>query len=552
MTTGGRVGPKEPATGASAVCSSQHPIVTATMLATMRDGGNAVDAAIAGCLVQATVQQDMTNHTGTVSFLYWDEATARTYELNSAGTVVPDMAPIRPVPPGFGLYAQGGGPFAVIPGFMPGLKAMHERFGSKPWASLCEPAIHWAEVGHEVNSFEHLVMAQTVDFFLYSPSGREHFTPNGHLPQVGDLVPNPALAGALRRLAENGPDEFITGEWARRFVERANELGWPIELKHMTLIPPRWGEGFRWTHGSYEVVQPSPPERQAVYCSLVLGILEELDIKSLGHYSESAEALFYFAHALRRAEFETGYLNDPHVFEDPSATLTSKELHRFFATTLRQSKPIADMTKHVELTAGKTAMRAAGLRVRPGEADQPPGSCELSIVDPKGNWVQMMNTLQTGGIPGEVVEGVPMVGSHGASAMSAAIGTWFTGGGRMRSVMGNTIVLKDGRPWLSLGSPGNVHCTVPQVLSNVLDYGMDPYAAEDAPRILPLEDSYSVAVESRVSEEVVAGLARLGLQVTPLPRYDYHMGSYQMSWRAEDGTLRGSAGPRRSGNAEGF
>jgi gamma-glutamyltranspeptidase/glutathione hydrolase len=200
-----RVGPKQQVTGGSAVCSSQHPIVTDTMLAVMKDGGNAVDAAIAGCLVQATVQHEMTNHTGTVSFLYWEASTGKSYYLNSMGTIVPDMAPFRRVPKGHGYYAAHDGSIAVIPGFMPGMKAMYERFATKPWDYLCQPAIHWAEEGHVVDSFEHLVMAQTVDFYLYTESGREHFTPNGFLPQVGDRWPKPALAQTLKKLAGKDP-----------------------------------------------------------------------------------------------------------------------------------------------------------------------------------------------------------------------------------------------------------------------------------------------------------------------------------------------------------
>jgi gamma-glutamyltranspeptidase/glutathione hydrolase len=109
-----RVGPKEPATGERAVCASQHPIVTETMLGVLSDGGNAIDATIAGCLVQATVQQDMTNHTGTVTLLYWEASTGKTYELNGMGTIVPGLAPLRRVPKGQGLYAAEMSPYAVI------------------------------------------------------------------------------------------------------------------------------------------------------------------------------------------------------------------------------------------------------------------------------------------------------------------------------------------------------------------------------------------------------------------------------------------------------
>jgi gamma-glutamyltranspeptidase/glutathione hydrolase len=122
----------------------------------------------------------------------------------------------------------------------------------------------------------------------------------------------------------------------------------------------------------------------------------------------------------------------------------------------------------------------------------------------------------------------------------------------MRSVIGNTLVLRDGAPWLSLGTPGNVHCTIPQVLSSILDFGLAPPEAEDRPRMLPLEDDYTLSIESGIGEPVVSGLAKLGILVDPLPRYDYHMGSFQMSWRDADGMLHGIAGPRRSGKAAGL
>src|SRR5258708_4538624 len=116
-------------------------------------------------------------------------------------------------------------------------------------------------------------------------------------------------------------------------------MGWPIELKHMEAIPPRWGEGMRFTHRGHEIVQLSPPERQAPYCALALGILEHLDVTALGHYTESAEALYYVAHALRRAEIETGFLNDPEIFDVPTETLVSPDFHAFLADIIRRSKP---------------------------------------------------------------------------------------------------------------------------------------------------------------------------------------------------------------------
>lgn len=543
----GRVGPKSPVSGKRAVASSQHATVTDVMLDTMRAGGNAIDAAIAGSLVQAVVQQDMTNHAGTVTALVYEADSGQVFELNSSGTPVPGLAPFAPIPAGKGLYASlWCSPIGVVPGFMPGMKALYERFATQSWAKLCEPAVGWAEKGHSVTSFEHLVLAQTVDYFLYTPSGRRHFAPNGHLPQVGDRWASPELAETMRNLAAEGPDYFLTGKWAEDFVARANSLGWKVKAEHLTAIPPRWSSGHRWNHKGHTIVQQSAPERQGVYCQLVLGILEELDVASLGHWSQSAESLYYLAHALRRAALETGLINDPAVFDDATQAMISPDLIAGFANILRNAKSRIDLTEHVKLTRGLPAHAASGA------SKQPAGSCELSVVDEHGNWVQMMNTLQSGGIPGEVVGGVPMVGSHMMNSLQSPIEGWLTGGGRLRLILSNTMVLRDDKPWLSLGSPGNVHCTVPQVLSNILDFGMDPYSADDAPRCLPYEDDHTISVESRVSAEVVDGLARLGVLTNPLPEYDYHMGTYQMSWRSDEGTLSSCAGPRREGVADGY
>ncbi|OZM72465.1 hypothetical protein CFN78_15940 [Amycolatopsis antarctica] len=542
----GRVGPKETVTGKRAVASSQHPVVTDTMLDVLRAGGNAIDAAIAGNLVQAVVQQDMTNHAGTVTALVHDASTGEIVELNSTGRIVPGLPPFAPVPAGKGLYAEVPGlPRAVVPGFMPGMKALYERFATLPWARLCEAAVQWAEEGHPVTSFEHLVMAQTVDFFLFTESGREHFTPGGHLPQVGHRQASPALAETMRNLAAEGPDYFLTGRWAQDFVRRGNDLGWRIEAAHLTAQPPQWTSGYRWQHRGHTVVQLSAPERQGVYCQIVLGILDELDVTSIGHWSENAEALYYLAHALRRAAFETGLLNDPALFGDTTGPLTSPALIKGVADILRNARARVDLTEHVKLTRGAPAMAATGA------STQPAGSCELTVVDERGNWVQMMNTLQGGGIPGEVVGGVPMVGSHFLNDLNSPMEGWLVGG-RMRSILSNTMVLRDGRPWLSLGSPGNVHCTVPQVLSNILDFGMDPYAADDAPRCLPYQSDHTISAECRLSPELPGDLAALGVLTNPLPEYDYHMGSYQMAWRTSDGNLSTCTGPRREGAADGI
>jgi gamma-glutamyltranspeptidase / glutathione hydrolase len=547
------VGPKPIVAGKQAVSSSSHPIVTDTMVQVMKDGGNAVDAAVAGTLVQAVVEPHLTNHAGSILFLTWNAADKKAYMLNGNSTLVSDMLPFRPIPKIGIRFADKYNPCAAIPGLMPALGAMYDRFCSMPWEYLCQPAVNAAEQGHPVNSFEYGVLTEELRFCTYFPCGREHFTPNGFLPEVGDIFQNDRQAETMRRLAKEGPEYFTHGDWAKHFVAEANRLGWPINLHHMSANPPRWQEPLEYEHSGHRIIQLYPPERTGVFTAFVLGVLSNFDLKSMGHFTQSAQALYLMAHTLRRAHYEMGLLNDPMAFEVPVEQWLSKEYQKLTAEILWRSRPKIDLTNHIRVTAGNIALAAAGYPSVDGKGDHiPAGSCELSIVDAQGNWVQMMNTLQGGGIPGFVVDGVPMVGSHARTLLTADIAGWFAGDARIRSIVGSTIVLKDGEPWLSLGTPGNVYGTIPQVLSNILDYGMDPYTAADQPRMDPLRDDYVLEVESRISPDVVAAIAGMGIRIQPLPMYDWNMGSFQMCWKTADGKMNSCADPRRSGKAGGY
>ena len=188
-----RQGPKEVVHGKRAVASSQNPIVTQTMLDVLKAGGNAADAVVAGSITQAVVQLDHTNHTGSVSFLYWDAKTAEDLLPQQPGHARCGPAALshlfrRPSPTG------RQPPLACIPGFMPGMAAIHARFGSKPWKSLVEPAIPWAEDGFPVDEFQRATFEWALDDTTYFPAMRALYTPNGFSPSVGEKLKNPALA----------------------------------------------------------------------------------------------------------------------------------------------------------------------------------------------------------------------------------------------------------------------------------------------------------------------------------------------------------------------
>jgi len=547
-------GPKETVRGLKAACSTQSAIATETIVNTLRAGGNAVDAAIAGAMVQAAVEPYQSNHTGTISFLCYEARTGKFHQLDSTGTFPAGIAPFRPGNNGgesTGGRVSVGPASACIPGFMPGLKAMYERFGSRPWPSLCDDAIRWAEEGHPVSSVEYGSYAGDLESLSYFPESRRHFLPDGYLRPVGSRFASRDMAQTLRGVSAEGPDYMIDGAWADRFVATANAMGWGIEKAHMTETPPRWIEPMRFRHQEYEIVGLAPPQQQGVFCALVLGILRQLGIRNVA--PQSAEHLFYMSHALRWGLYHCGYLGDPVVADYGSEQLLDESLHAAVARLIRGLQPKVDLTRHVELTRSPSG--GGGLPTGEETAlNAKVSTCEISIVDSAGNWVQMTHTLQSGGIPGMVVGGIPMSGSNALfTGISGDMDAKLVAGTRMRRALGSTIVLRDGSPVMSLGTPGNVYYTVPQVLTNLLDFAMQPYAAIDAPRIQPMGENGSITVEDRISLDTIKALRASGAGVQVVPAYQWAMGAFQMCFRdLQTGELCATTDPRRCGLASGL
>jgi gamma-glutamyltranspeptidase/glutathione hydrolase len=551
-------GPKSPVTGLKAAVTTDNAIVTETIVKVLKAGGNAADAGIAGAMVQAAVEPFMTNHAGLISFLYFEAKTGTLHQLDSLGAHPSGLAPFRPVPAGNGPYAFMP-PSAVIPGFMPGLKDIHGRFGSKPWTELCQDAVTWAEQGHAVSSFEHGLNVWAEKFTTYFPEGREYYQPNGRFPNVGERFVPKGLAETMRGAAAD-PNFMITGPWAQAFVKKANEMGWKITMDHMVETPPRWVEPVRFKHHEYEIVTLGPPQAQGFFTGVALGVLKHLGLRDMER--GSAEHWWAMGHALRIGQRHWEYAQDEAIYHVPREAVLDDDYHAHLARLVRGSRPKIDLSEHIRLAGDGDGTGAyAGFlgpagkpKLMQQDHKQPSGSCEIAVVDAEGNWVQMMDTLQGSGIPGQVIGGVPMVGSHATFGhLQSQIDATLVKGAKARCIIGNTLVLKDGKPVFSAGSPGNIFCTLPQVLSYLLDFKLDPYAAVDAPRMLPMSEGRAVVIEDRLRNGVVEDLHKLGVRVGVVAGYDYHMGSYSVIARDEaNDTLTAIADPRRCAVADGI
>ena len=476
-------GPKQPVTGLKAAVTTDSAIVTETIMKVLESGGNAADAVVAGAMVQAAVEPFMTNHAGLVTLLYYEAKTGKIHQLDSLGGHPSGLPPFRPVPPGMGSYALSP-PSAIIPGFMPGLKELHAKFCTRPWAELCGDAVHWAETGHVVSTFEYGVNLFGEKFITYFPEGRSFYQPNGYFPNVGETFTPPGMAETMRAVREQGPDYMITGPWAQAFVAKGNELGWKVTLDHMTETPPRWVDPLRFQYNEYELVFLGPPQAQGFFSAIALGVLKHLGIRNMER--GSAEHLWAMGHALRQGTRHWEYARDDTIYDVPVDAVLDDDYHAHLAKLIRGSRPKVALSEHIKLSGdlpvgGDFMSQFAGSGGKPRLTNhhekQPTGSCEIAVVDSEGNWCQFMDTLQGSGIPGQVVGGIPMVGSHATfgnllSPMDATL----IKGAKSRCIIGNTLVLKDGKPVFSAGSPGNIHCTLPQVLAYLLDFRLDTYS----------------------------------------------------------------------------
>jgi gamma-glutamyltranspeptidase/glutathione hydrolase len=533
-----RQGPKEVVSGKSGVVSSSHPMVSKIMIDVLKGGGNAVDAAVAGSLAGPVYESHMTTISGTVSFLYWDAETGKSYFMDASPTLPTGLAPFCPHP-----YAPTTA--AAIPGSSAGLKSMLERFGSKPWGELIEPAIKAARDGHVVTSWEYALLyggaggrSSTLEGRTFFPSGREHFAPDGFQVPVGMVWRRPDLAKTLEASAVEGPDYFLCGGWARRLVEEANGLGWMISLEDVAGYDAIWVEPTHTLYKENELIGIPPPQRGGFYTGFLFGVLEHFELD--GHYTESAETLALIAWILRRAHLDRNLIHDPDYYDNPLETLLSGDYHKVIADLWKKSRPKTDLTRYLELTHSKSAHMGS----LPATGHVPHDSCELSIVDKDGNWVQMMET-GGGGIPGVVVDGVPGSGIGWERYAMVELG------GRTQHAIANTIIAREGEPWMGIGSPGDCIFTVPEVLVSILEFGWEPYRAIDAPRFWPLMDDWTLEVENRLSMDVVKGLKRMGIMPRPLGEYHWPMGSMQAIWREAE-SLKGTADPRRLGIALGY
>lgn len=541
-------GPKPAVAARTAMASANHPLVTRAMVEVMRTGGNALDAGLVAVAMQPVLEPQMVTLAGGMSILYFEAKTGKYHYLDAELDHSSKNAPVAGSWTEYTSIASSIGETSGVrigvPGTVAGMKAAADRFGTLKWADYFQPAIKVAEQGFPMYSFLYGEMAEAAQGRLSAyPSGREEFLPDGYVPPVGTSVKRPRLAATMRKLAAQGPAYFYTGKWAHNFVDATQRTGGSLTLKDMADYKIRWEEPTRSTYRGYEIVSAPPPSTAGTLISMILNILEPTDLKALPHYSQSAESFARIRQAFAFAESATDtFVKDPLAFDVPLQTLLSKEYAAFLTAQINASSPNRGVSAGAPQPGAEMAAKFDGHDRHSTDTDH------LVAVDKDGNMVSITHTVYGSTFAtGLVVDGV------GVNSGNGFPGTGNGPGRRVLSPFPPTIVAKNGKPQLVLGSPGLSSRAVALTLINYLGYGMPLEQAVDAPRFQGSQPGLPTVIESRVTEQVRADLkGRYGVNVRPTAPYNWHLGSIHAIERRPDGTLLGVADPRRSGLAAGY
>ena len=540
-------GPKTVAQASEAMASSSHPRVTRAILEVLRDGGNAVDAMLTAIPLQHVVEPQMSTLAGGMGgLIYWADTGELIY-LDAELDHTLDAPAARSMARPQNIEITSGQRIGV-PGTVAGLAAAAERYGTRSWEDYFDPAIEAATDGFTMYSFLYGEMYAAFERLGAHPASREKWMPDGFLLPVGDTVRQPKLAQTLKKLASEGPEYFTEGDWAQRFVDEVNRTGGRITLEELSAYKARWVEPMHFDYKGHKLVGAPPASSAGVLNGMIFNILEQTDLQAMGHYTDSAESFFLIRKAYEQAElFTTSFISDPNTSEIPTKTLLSKEFARQLATLIAASQP------RIAANDSDAIVGAPSIKESYAEGAYQPhiysDTNHLVIVDKDGNWVSMTHTVygDTFGT-GLSVDGV------GVNSGNTFPGVGSGDGRRVITPFPALMAVDDdGEPWLALGSPGLSSRAVALTLINLIGYGMQPYAAVDAPRFQGYGRYDKLQVESRIPQDVLDGLEARGVQIQLSAPYNWHMGSIQLISRdTQSGELTGVADPRRAGHAEGY
>ena len=512
-------------TGVNGAIASDDSVASEIGLAILRQGGNAIDAAVATAFALAVTYPEAGNLGGggfmvirtadgtTAALDFREEAPAaatRDMFLNAEGNVDENQS----------LWSHRS---SGVPGAVAGLHAAHARFGRLPWCDVLAPAIRVAREGFVVNSrFASLIADRMDERFGPYPGSLAIVAPGGVVPTTGSVWRNPDIAAVLERIAQHGPADFYTGRTADLIVAEMQRGGGLITHADLAAYAPRWRDPIVFDYRGHTVVSMPPASSGGITVGIMANIVEGWDLNALGW--RSPDALHVIGEAMRRAFADRNhYMGDPDFVDIPTARLLSDEHAAAHRATIRMDRATPSMDV---LPGRETGPEREGME-----------TTHVSVADREGNAVAFTTTVNFLYGSGIAVTGAGFFLNNTMDDFASKPGTPNAFGlvqgeanaiaprKRALSAQTPTIVLDaSGQPFIITGGRGGPHIITRtfETIVNVIDYDLALPAAIAAPRIhhqhLPdqlgletggFDESLADALRAR-GHDVVAGGSGVG------------------------------------------
>ncbi|WP_298261372.1 gamma-glutamyltransferase [uncultured Litoreibacter sp.] len=542
----------DPVAASKWMISAANPLAVRAGARVLSDGGTAADAMVAVQTVLGLVEPQSSGLGGGAFLVWYDGATGEMTTLDGRET-----APLAATPRMF--QDEAGEPLkffdAVVGGLSvgtPGTPALmekaHANWGRADWPTLFTDAIALAEGGFEVSPRLAALVASDKERLSRFPRTAAYFAPEGVAIEQGSTLTNAAYAKTLRALASGGAKAFYTGEIAQGIVDTVdNAQGNPgvLSMTDMSIYAVKERAPVCATYRAHDICGMGPPSSGALTVGQILGMLEHHDLAALG--KDSPESWRLIGDASRLAFADRGrYMADSDFVPMPTKGLVDPDYLASRAALLARD------TALTEVSAGAPPFDHAGLRAD-DESIELPSTSHISIVDQFGNALSMTTTIENGFgsrlmAPGGFLLNNELTDfSFRTHKDGIPIANRIEPGKRPRSSMSPTIVLKDDKPVLIVGSPGGSRIIgyVAKTIIAHLDWGLDPQAAVSLPHLVNRFGTYDLE-EGTDAVQLSEPLIELGFETNVR---GLNSGIHAIA--VSEAGLLGGADPRREGIALG-
>ena len=534
-----------------AMAATSHPLATQIALDVMRQGGSAVDAAIAANAALGLMEPTGNGIGGDLFAIVWDPKTEKLYGYNGSGRS-PQSLTLEEFQRRGLQDIPATGPLPVsVPGAVDGWFALHDRFGRLPMADNLAPAIRYAREGHPVHEVIAYYWDRSVPRLSQYPGFKEQFTLDGRGPRKGEMWKNPNLADTLQKIADGGRDAFYKGDIARTMDAYFRANGGFLSYGDLASHQGEWVEPVSTNYRGVDVWE-LPPNSQGIAALQMLNVLEGYDFSKIPFGSPEHVHLFVEAKKLAFAD-RARFYSDPAFQPAPVEKLVSKGY-------------AADRRK---LISPDKALR----EVQPGTPRQleEGDTIYLTTADAEGMMVSLIQSNYRGMGSGMAPPGLGFIlQDRGEMFVLAGCDTQprhpncYAPGKRPFQTIIPAFMTRDGKPWISFGVMGGAmqpqgHV---QIVMNLVDFGMNLQEAGDAPRIqhegsteptgrgTAMSDGGEVNLETGFPYETVRALMRKGHRIVFA---DGPFGGYQAILRdPESGVYFGASESRKDGHAAGY